>query len=295
MPEFSKSVTIIIPCYNEEEALKKFLPEVLSIAVHNKWDVIAVDDGSSDGSRIVLEEFTRRYPNLNVIAHSTNKGYGAALKTGIAASRTGLTATLDADGQHNPLDLNKLISCMYETRADMVIGSRTNQLTGGAYRSAGRWIIRKVARILTRVKVSDLNSGMKLFDTQVAKKMLAICPDSMAFSDIIALSFASEKYLVKEEPIIVRERTLGESTVGFNTAVDTVFEILNIVMLFNPIRIFLPISVILFLLGLLWGIPIILAGRGVSVGAGLLMLTGVMVFLLGLIAEQLSLIRKSRR
>ncbi|MBK6878939.1 MAG: hypothetical protein IPG99_21510 [Ignavibacteria bacterium] len=124
--------------------------------------------------------------------------------------------------------------------------------------------------------------------------MLSLCPDTMAFSNIIALTFAAQKNLVLEHPIGVRERTSGKSTININTAFDTILEILNIVMLFNPIRIFLPIALIFFFAGLLWGIPIMIAGRGVSVGAGLMMLTGVMIFLLGLIAEQLSHIRKSR-
>jgi hypothetical protein len=134
---------------------------------------------------------------------------------------------------------------------------------------------------------------MKLFKTKKAKELIRLCPDSMAFSDVLTLLFVAERNLVVEEPIRIRPRSTGVSTIGIGTAIDTLHEILNIVMLFNPIRIFLPIAMLMFMLGLLWGIPIIIAGRGVSVGAALLMLTGVMVFLLGLLAEQLSKLRKS--
>src|SRR5262249_31674067 len=111
-------------------------------------------------------------------------------------------------------------------------------------------------------------------------------------SDVITLIFSARKNLVVEQPIRIRERSAGKSTIGINTAFDTLMEVVNIVMLFNPIKIFLPISIIFVVLGIGWGIPIIFAGRGVSVGAALLILMGVMTFLLGLIAEQLSLIRK---
>ncbi|MBX7042804.1 MAG: glycosyltransferase family 2 protein [Ignavibacteria bacterium] len=287
-----KGLTVIMPCYNEAGSLRSFLPEILNIAGPMGWRVIAVDDGSTDESAIILESMSANYPELSVMRHNTNKGYGAALKTGIQNTVTEFAVTIDADGQHFPEDIPRLAEKQKQTDADLVIGSRADHGAGGRYRSAGKWAIRKVAHILTETQVSDLNSGMKLFRTVKAKELIRLCPDSMAFSDVLTLSFVAERNLVVEEPIRIRPRSSGVSTIGIGTAFDTLHEILNIVMLFNPIRIFLPIAILMFMLGLLWGIPIMIAGRGVSVGAALLMLTGVMVFLLGLIAEQLSKLRK---
>jgi glycosyltransferase involved in cell wall biosynthesis len=294
MADSKSGLTIVIPCFNEEESIKIFLPEVLKLASKNNWEVIVTNDGSTDSSAAALEQLEKEYSSLKIISHNVNRGYGAALKTGILKSNSEFTATMDADGQHYPEDIASLYSVRNETNADMVIGSRKDAKAGGAYRSFGKWIIRNLSTALARTDIYDLNSGMKLFRTDTAKKMLSLCPDTMAFSNIIALSFAAQKNLVIEHPISLRERSSGKSTVNINTAFDTVLELLNIVMLFNPIRIFLPIALIFFFAGLLWGIPIMIAGRGVSVGAALLMLTGVMIFLLGLIAEQLSHIRKSR-
>ena len=294
MADSKGGLTIVIPCFNEEESTKIFLPEVLKLASKNNWEVIVTNDGSTDSSATALEELEKEYSSLKIISHNVNKGYGAALKSGILKSNTEFTATMDADGQHYPEDIVSLFAVRNETNADMVIGSRKDAKAGGAYRSFGKWIIRKLSTALADTGIYDINSGMKLFRTDTAKKMLSLCPDTMAFSNIIALTFAAQKNLVLEHPIGVRERTSGKSTININTAFDTILEILNIVMLFNPIRIFLPIALIFFFAGLLWGIPIMIAGRGVSVGAGLMMLTGVMIFLLGLIAEQLSHIRKSR-
>jgi len=294
MADSKGGLTIVIPCFNEEVSIKVFLPEVMKLASRNNWEVIVTNDGSTDSSATALEELEKEYSSLKIISHNVNKGYGAALKSGILMSNTEFTATMDADGQHYPEDIVSLFAVRNETNADMVIGSRKDAKAGGAYRSFGKWIIRKLSTALADTGIYDINSGMKLFRTDTAKKMLSLCPDTMAFSNIIALTFAAQKNLVLEHPIGVRERTSGKSTININTAFDTILEILNIVMLFNPIRIFLPIALIFFFAGLLWGIPIMIAGRGVSVGAGLMMLTGVMIFLLGLIAEQLSHIRKSR-
>jgi hypothetical protein len=116
----------------------------------------------------------------------------------------------------------------------------------------------------------------------------------MAFSDVITLVFLSEKNLVLEYPIKVSPRSIGQSTITTFTAFETVIQVLNITLMFNPLRVFLPISILCFLAGLGWGIPIVLLGRGVSVGAMLAIVTGLLFFVLGLIASQLSAIRMER-
>jgi hypothetical protein len=113
----------------------------------------------------------------------------------------------------------------------------------------------------------------------------------MAFSDVITLLFLNQGHLVLEFPISVKKRVAGSSSIGTHTAFQTVIEILNLAMLVNPLRIFLPLSIFCIALGLLWGIPIILAGRGVSVGSMLAIVLGALFFFLGLIASQLASIR----
>jgi len=133
---------------------------------------------------------------------------------------------------------------------------------------------------------------MKIYDTKLAQKYMLLCPDSMAYSDIILLSFVYQKHLVIEENIQIKPRIAGKSTISMATAFETVKEILNIVVLFNPMRVFFPIAVICMSFGILWGLPFLLLGRGVSNGAIITILSGIIFFTLGLIAEQLSLIIK---
>ena len=158
----------------------------------------------------------------------------------------------------------------------------------------GKSLIRRLASILIdQLNVYDINSGLKIYDAALAKRYLNLCPDSMAFSDVITLVFISQRQRVIERPIRVRPRVAGRSTITTRTAVETVREIVNIVVLFNPMRIFLPVSVASIALGIAWGLPIVLDNRGVSVGAMLAIVTGIIFFFLGLLAEQISLIRRS--
>ncbi len=115
----------------------------------------------------------------------------------------------------------------------------------------------------------------------------------MAFSDIIALVFINNRHLVLETPIEVRERKHGKSKIGIESAFHTIMEIINIVVLFSPMKIFLPLSLVSFLISAVWGIPLLLAGRGLSTGSLLGIFTGLIFFLLGLITEQLSQIRRN--
>lgn len=284
-------LTIVIPCYNEEASLPEFLPQILKLAGERNWKVIITNDGSTDSTGKILSEFNKE-SILKILTHKINKGYGGALKTAIKNVETEFMVSIDADGQHFPEDIDFLYKKMKDENADMIIGSRKEIKSADTYRSSGKWIIRKISNMLVNTKVYDINSGMKLCRSDLAKQYLHLLPDSMAFSEIMTLIFSAQKNLVLEEPIRIKNRIAGKSTIGLHTAFDTVMEVLNIVMLFNPIKIFLPVSVIFIMLGILWGLPIVIAGRGVSVGAALLIIMGVMTFLLGLIAEQLSMLRK---
>jgi len=179
--------------------------------------------------------------------------------------------------------------------ADMVVGLRKSRGNGSYYRGFGKFIIRNLAKILMTVPIHDLNSGMKIYRTDLAKKYIHLAPDTFAFSDIITLIFINNRHLVLEEPIRIRERKAGSSTISLQTAFQTIMEIINIVILFNPMKIFLPVSLLCFLVTFLWGIPLIISGHGVSAGTLLGLISGLIFFLLGLIAEQLSLIRRMNR
>lgn len=286
-------LTIIIPAYNEEESLPVFLPEVLSFSREHNFSVIVINDGSFDKTPELLKRIGEN-SNLKILHNKVNKGYGGALKRGILEAETEYTIMVDADGQHHLKDVLKLYNRIRENDADMVIGSREGQISGMYFRRFGKWLIRCFARILMPLPVHDLNSGMKIFRTELAKKYMHLYPDSMAFSDIIALTFINNRHLVLEESIKIKKRIAGTSTIHSGTAFQTIMEILNIVILFNPMKIFLPFSLFLFIVGLVWGLKFFMSGMGISIGSSMLLIMSLLIFLLGLIAEQLSAIRKNR-
>lgn len=284
------SLSIVVPAYNEAESLRTLLPVWLSFCAERNWQMIIVNDGSRDESSAVLAEYEDQ-PGLTVLTHKLNRGYGGALKTGLAAAATEFAITIDADGQHRLEDVERMLDALIEQDADLIVGRR--DVDASVYRSIGKWGIRRITKLLMKVPIRDINSGMKLYRTELVQRYLVLCPNSMAFSDIIALIFISERHKVVELPITVEKRMAGTSVITTRTAFETVLEILHIIMLFNPMRVFLPVACICILAGLIWGTPLVLMGRGVSVGALLALTAGFFSFGLGLVAEQLSLIRKN--
>jgi glycosyltransferase involved in cell wall biosynthesis len=247
-----------------------------------------------DNSRLLLKQYETR-KGIRVFHHKLNRGYGAAIKTGLMACTTEYAITIDADGQHQLQDIDRLLSIIISKDADLVVGSRKNLESGSYYRSAGKWFIRSLAKVLMTVPVHDLNSGMKIYRTDLAQKYIPLAPDTMSFSDIFTLVFINNRNLVLEETIFVRDRKRGKSTIGIETAFQTIMEIIHIVILFSPMKIFLPLSLICLFVTAIWGLPILLMGRGLSIGSLLGVILGILLFLLGLIAEQLSWLRRNQK
>ena len=289
----SRTLTVVVPVYNEEKALTSFAPCLLELCRTKGWTIIFVNDGSSDHTREILDQLSSSQ-NVRVVHHKVNRGYGGALKTGISQVTTPFLVTIDGDGQHSPEDVERIFQFAIENDADMVVGKRNERGASSAYRTLGKFLIRFFTRILMPLPIKDLNSGFKFYRTDLAKRYIMVCPDSMAFSDVITLVFLSEHNLVLEHPIQVLPRKTGQSMISTFTAFETMIQVLNIALMFNPLKLFLPISALCILAGFVWGIPIVLLGRGVSVGAMLAIVSGLLFFVLGLIASQLSAIRMER-
>jgi glycosyltransferase involved in cell wall biosynthesis len=284
-------LSIIVPVYNEEQVLPSTAKQIIDFGLAKGWTVIFINDGSRDASGELLNAL-KNYPNVKVFHHKINRGYGGAIKTGIRNTNTSYLVTIDADGQHNLEDIVTIYNLATKEQADLIVGNRGSVGDSNAYRTLGKQIIRTFARLLMPLPIQDLNSGFKLYRTELAKKYIKVCPDTMSFSDVVTLVFIKQRNLVLEQNITVRTRIAGKSTINTYTAIETIMEILNIAVLFNPLRIFLPISIFCILLGLIWGIAIlVVVGRGVSVGAMLAIVTGVIFFVLGLLANQISALR----
>jgi glycosyltransferase involved in cell wall biosynthesis len=285
-PNEKPTLSVIMPAFNESQTISHLLTVTLDLARAQNWEVIVVDDGSTDGtSELVQNCADGKY--LKLISHQRNRGYGAALKTGIRASIASSVATMDSDGQHDPSDLIRLLSLIDEH--DMVVGMRTNFIHSPPLRMPGKWVLKRLADYLSGQKIPDLNSGLRIFRTDVVKKYLHLCPDGFSFSTTTTLVFLHRGYAVAYEPISIRPRSKGgKSTVRVSTGFATIILILRLMSLFQPLRIYIPASVLFTIAGGLWGLPYIVLQRGISVGALLLIITGILLFFFGLLTDQVA-------
>jgi glycosyltransferase involved in cell wall biosynthesis len=279
----------VIPAYNEGPVIGAVLDSLAKLARRHQWEVIVIDDGSSDET---VEQVSQRADGhyLKLIRHPYNRGYGAALKTGIRAAVAHLVATLDSDGQHDPADLLNLLPLA--ENHELVVGQRLGLAHSQLWRMPGKWALSWLANYLSRQQIPDLNSGMRVFHLDVVKKYLHLCPNGFSFSTTSTLVFFNQGYAIAYVPIAVRPRyTEVQSTVKLSTGFDTLILILRLASLFQPLRLFIPASFLFVILGVAWGLPYILLSRGVSVGALLLIVTGMLLFFFGLLTDQVAQLR----
>ncbi|MEO6721254.1 MAG: glycosyltransferase family 2 protein [Ferruginibacter sp.] len=285
------SLTIIIPAYNEEESLPVVVPDLKAFASANGFKLIIVNDGSKDNTKEILNGFADS-DILSVVHHKVNKGYGAAIKTGIRLATTTYTITVDADGQHRTEDILKLYNAIKDADADLIVGGRIDQKNASYMRGFGKSVIRLFVKLMIRVSIFDINSGMKIYRTDLARKYVRLAPDTMAFSDIMTIIFVHFGDQVLEIPIRVNERAFGKSTINYKTGLDTIKEIVFIATVFAPYKFFSLLSSILLVATLCWGLPFILADKGVTPGTASGVLVSVLLWCLGVIAQLISGIRK---
>lgn len=282
----SNKISLIIPAFNEETGLKTTLEKLLALPESADYEIIVVDDGSTDRTLEVARSF-----GVKVARHNVNKGYGAALKTGIRKASCPKVVMMDSDGQHDPDCLKDMAAMLNEY--DMVIGTRTADSHQVKTRQAGKRVIRWVGEYLVEQKLPDYNSGFRGFDKQLIEKMLHIMPNGFSFSTTSTLAFLKEGYTIGTFPIVVAERQGRASNVKFlKDGPKTMMLILRIIMLFNPLKIFLPASLISILAGTAFGTYGYLVAERFSNGAIVLVVLGMFLFFIGLVADQIAILNR---
>jgi len=282
------SISVIIPAYNEEEGLKNTLDKINSLHLFDQFEFIVVDDGSTDQTARIAQE----YP-VHLFKHETNKGYGAALKTGIRKAKGEKVIFMDSDGQHDPTFLPQIAQMLQDY--DMVIGERTFDSYQVKARKSGKKIIRIVGEYLVEQKLPDFNSGFRGFDRQLIMSLLHIMPNGFSFSTTSTLAFLKEGYSIGTLPIHVKERQGRNSNVKFLKDGSKTFLLLfRLTMLFNPLKIFFPFSVITFIAGLAWGIHGYVVFSRFPNTATILILSSMFLFLIGLLADQISVMNRRK-
>jgi len=278
--------TIIIPAYNEEEGIRSVINGLKSMP--DKYEILVVDDGSTDNTFKIASE-----TGVRVIRQPYNKGYGAALKTGIRNAKSNLVLFMDADGQHQTSDIKEIMR--YTGNYDMVVGARTKRTKISFLRKPGKKILAIIANYLAGMKIPDLNSGFRVIKKDVVMEFMHILPNSFSFTTTITLGCIMAGYSIKYVPINMLER-VGTSKINpFRDGSRFILLMIRTIMLFNPLKIFLPISVIIFLLGISDLTYELIYYFNVSSLSILLFLSSLIVFFIGIMADQISMMRRSAK
>ncbi|MGC9331926.1 MAG: glycosyltransferase family 2 protein [Bacteroidales bacterium] len=281
-----KEISIIIPAYNEEKAISHSLDNFVELDLHEKYEIIYVNDGSDDNTAEIIE----KYPVM-LVNHNTNKGYGAALKSGIRKASGKKVVILDSDGQHNPKYLEKLVSLLDDY--DMVIGERESGSHHVKRRQKGKKLIKKIGEYLVEQKLPDYNSGFRGFDREIILSMLHMMPNGFSFSTTSTIAFLKDAYTIGTFPIHVDERVGRKSNVKFaKDGSKTILLLFRIIMLFNPLKIFFPTSIIIFGIGIVWGITGYFIASKFPNSAILISTMGMFLFFIGLIADQIAILNR---
>jgi glycosyltransferase involved in cell wall biosynthesis len=276
------SVSIVVPAFNEAASIAEVVGVLRSAA---PWrEVLVVDDGSTDPTAERAAAV-----GATVIRHPYNKGNGAAVKSGIRHATGDYVLILDADGQHPPEDALRIAARLGEF--DLVIGARSDATHATAARRAGNALLNRVASFLTGRRIPDLTSGFRGARRDCLREFLHLLPNGFSTPTTTTLAFIKAGYNVAFEPVQARQRR-GQSKIRLARDGARFFVIiLKIVTLFSPLRIFLPVSAAAFVLGAGYALWTIYWQSHVANSSVLLIMFAVIVFLVGLVSEQISTLR----
>jgi glycosyltransferase involved in cell wall biosynthesis len=274
--------SVIIPAFNEGAAVADVVTSLRESAV---WaEIIVVDDGSSDD--------TSRHAaaaGAIVVRHPYNKGNGAAVKSGIRRARGEYVLLIDADGQHRPEDALRLVHHLGEY--DLVVGARSRASQATVTRRLGNDLLNQIAGYLAGRGIADLTSGFRAASRRCLLEFLHLLPNGFSTPTTTTLAFLRAGYSVRFEPVEARQRT-GTSKIRLARDGPKFFLILlKVVTIYSPLKIFVPLSVGTFAVGLVYGLGNYALYSRIPNGAVILLTFAVMVFLVGLVSEQIATLR----
>lgn len=279
-------ISIVIPIFNEAGTLAELLDRVQSLKPA-RTELIVVDDGSTDGSAEVALN-----AGASVIRHPYNIGNGAAVKSGIRAARGRLIVLMDGDGQHQPEDISKLLA--EAAKYHMVVGARAKGSKLRFHRYAANLVYNLLASYVTRFRVQDLTSGFRVLSRHEAHRFIDLLPNTFSYPTTLTLAFLRSGLTVKYVPIKTLYRA-GQSKISLVTdGIRFLLIITKIATLFSPFRVFLPVSIFFFLAGMSnYLYTYFTQGRFTNMSVFMLT-TAVIIFMLGLVSEQIALLRMER-
>lgn len=276
-------VSVIVPVYNEASNIRSVL-EHLDEALNSAgflYEIIVVNDGSTDGSSEALRESAVR---IRLIEHSSNKGYGAALKSGIREADYNLVVLTDGDGTYPHEAIPQVLREINDK--DMVVGARVGKdVRIPLVRKPAKWVLNQLANYLSGTKIPDLNSGLRAIRKNVFQHYFHLLPDGFSFTTTITLALMSDGYRIGYVPISYYKRTGKSKIRPLRDTINFLQLIIRTVLYFNPLKVFVPVSLGLVGLSFLLFLYRVLVGKGFGVTIVILFLAGVQLLAVGMIAD----------
>jgi len=280
-------ISVVLPIFNEAQNLGRLLDRLQSLELPDS-EVIVVDDGSTDGSGEIAEK--RR---VRLVRHPYNIGNGAAIKSGIRAARGRLLVLMDGDGQHQPEEIPALLAEAH--RYDMVVGARGKGSMLRFHRTVANLVYNALASYVTKFTVEDLTSGFRVIAREDAMRFIDLLPNTFSYPSTLTLAFLRSGLTIKYVPIKTLYRS-GQSKISLITdGIRFLLIITRITTLFSPFRVFLPVSVFFFTTGIGNYLYTYITQKRFTNMTVFLLTTAVIIFMLGLISEQIALLRMERR
>lgn len=276
-------VSIIIPAYNEEEGVGQQIIDIQQVMdrTGRNYEMIIVNDGSADRT---LEEIQKH--DVTVLDFQYNRGYGASLKAGISQAKFDYVLITDADGTYPSSAIPELLEKMHDF--DMVVGARTKANAKiPPFRKPAKWFLRKLAGYLAGRHIPDLNSGLRVMNKSIVRKFFHILPSGFSFTSTITLAMLCNDYLVNYHPIDYQTRT-GNSKIKPTDTYHFLLLILRTMIFFNPLKVFLPLGAMLFLIGFLKLIFIDIRLDNLSETTMMGFLAAFIIWAIGLLSDQIA-------
>lgn len=279
----NSKVSIIIPAYNEAQAIGDIVSKIR--AIHPEFEIIVIDDGSTDDTAAVAKR-----KGAKVYSHPYNIGNGAAIKSGIRIASGDILVFMDGDLQHNPEDIAELLE--YIPDFDMVVGERSKGGQASLGRAFGNTIYNWLASYVTMFPVKDLTSGFRAVKSDVAFQLINLLPNTYSYPATLTLGALRNGRSLIYIPINVQKRKMGKSKINLpKDGVRFFMIIIRICTLYSPLRVFLPVSFIMFALGFLYYAYTFLTSNRFTNMSALLFTTSVLIFMMGLISDQICQMR----
>lgn len=273
-------ISIILPAKNESGAIGQTIERIKQLNITH--EIIVVNDGSTDSTQAVAE-----HAGATVVTHPYSKGNGAAIKTGARAATGDVIIFMDADGQHDPQDIPHLLEKI-EQGYDLVVGARQKGSQASVGRGIANRLYNNLATYMTEQKVEDLTSGFRAVRADKFREFLYLLPNGFSYPTTSTMAFFRAGYSVTYVPIHAAKR-IGKSHIHpLKDGVRFFLIIFKIATLFSPLKMFLPIAVMLFLMGTGWYAYTLYEFHRFTNMSALLYTGSIMIFLMGLISEQVT-------